>query len=87
VIQTRHPEDSVIVQTDLYPLAEAVSESLCRGYVTALTLLGDASEAEVLVIRAISSLKPEHMTKKAIQDAVVQRLVEAQMEIKECGKI
>jgi hypothetical protein len=87
VIKTRHPEESVIVQTDLHPLVEDISESLCRGYVTALTLLGDASEAEVLVIQAISSMKPEYMTKKAIQDVVVQRLVEAQMEIKECRKI
>jgi hypothetical protein len=77
----------VTVQADLHPFIEGVSESLCRGYVTALTLLGDASEAEALVIQAIGGLKPECITKEAIQDVVVQRLVEAQIGRKECPNI
>jgi hypothetical protein len=53
--------------------------ALSRSYFTALTLSGDANDAEKLVIEAVESLDPDDVTSNAIRDAVVAHLVRAQI--------
>ena len=42
-------------------------------------MLGDATEAEALVIEAVQSLDPGDVTSDTIRDAVIVRLVRAQV--------
>jgi hypothetical protein len=44
-------------------------------------LLGDATEAERLVIEAVQSLDPGDVTSDTIRDVVIVRLVQAQLMI------
>jgi len=68
-------------QSDPKVVDSNLGASLSRSYFTALTLLGDATEAEALVIEAVQSLDPEDVTSKTIRDAVIVRLVQAQLMV------
>jgi hypothetical protein len=68
-------------RSDLKAIDRNLATSLSRSYLTALTLLGDATEAEALVIEAVQSLDPGDVTSDAIRDAVIVRLVQAQVVI------
>ena len=68
-------------RSDLKAIDRNLATSLSRSYLTALTLLGDATEAEALVIEAVQSLDPGDVTSDAIRDAVIVRLVQAQLMI------
>lgn len=69
----------MIPPSDARAVDPNLSASLSRSYFTALTLLGDASKAETLVIEAIQSLDPGDVTRDTIRDAVIGRLVQAQL--------
>ena len=66
-------------QSDLKAVDRNLATSLSRSYFTALTLLGDATEAEALVIEAVQSLDSGDVTSDTIRDAVIVRLVQAQL--------
>jgi hypothetical protein len=66
-------------QPDQHAIHQELDGSVSRAYSTALALLGDANQAEALVVQAVEGLDPANVTSKAIRDAVVGRLVEAQM--------
>ena len=68
-------------RSDLKAIDRNLVTSLSRSYLTALTLLGDATEAEALVIEAVQSLDPGDVTSDTIRDAVIVRLVQAQLMI------
>ena len=68
-------------QSDLNAVDRNLATSLSRSYFTALTLLGDATEAEALVIEAVQSLDPGDVTSDTIRDVVIVRLVQAQLMI------
>jgi hypothetical protein len=71
----------VITQSDPTNfIDEELQESLCRAYGTALTVLANAARAENLVLQAVNSIDPAHITSKSIREVVVQRLVQAQVE-------
>lgn len=65
--------------TDLHAIHRDLAESLSRAYSTALTLLGDASSAETLVMGAVDGLDVHVITSSAIRNAVVHHLVRAQI--------
>ena len=66
-------------QSDPKAVDRNLAASLSRSYFTALTLLGDATEAEALVIEAVQSLDSGDVTSDTIRDAVIVRLVQAQL--------
>jgi hypothetical protein len=68
-------------QSDLKAVDRNLATSLSRSYLTALAVLGDATEAEALVIEAVQSLDPGDVTSDTIRDAVIVRLVQAQVMI------
>ena len=68
-------------QSNLKAVDRNLATALSRSYFTALTLLGDATEAEALVIEAVQSLDPGDVTSDTIRDAVIVRLVQAQLMI------
>ena len=68
-------------QSDLNAVDPNLATALSRSYFTALTLLGDATEAERLVIEAVQSLDPGDVTSDTIRDVVIVRLVQAQLMI------
>jgi hypothetical protein len=72
----------VTAQSELKAIDRDVEASLSRSYLTALTLLRDATEAEALVIEAVQSLDTGDVSSNAIRDAVVERLVRSQLMIK-----
>ena len=74
-------------QSDLRAVDRNLATSLSRSYLTALTLLGDATEAETLVIEAVESLDPGNVTSDTIRDAVIVRLVQAQVMIMSGSKV
>src|ERR1700731_2279661 len=74
-------EKNMTAQSDLKAVDRNLATSLSRSYFTALTLLGDATEAEALVIEAVQSLDPGDVTSDTIRDAVIVRLVQAQLMI------
>ena len=74
-------------QSDLRAVDRNLATSLSRSYLTALTLLGDATEAETLVIEAVESLDPGNVTSDSIRDAVIVRLVQAQVMIMSGSKV
>ena len=59
--------------------SDPLTVSLSRSFLTALAVLGDAARAEALVVEAIESLDPDDVTGKSIRDAVIRRLVQAQI--------
>jgi hypothetical protein len=71
----------VTAQSDLNAVDPNLATALSRSYFTALTLLGDATEAERLVIEAVQSLDPGDVTSDTIRDVVIVRLVQAQLMI------
>ena len=70
-------------QSDPKAVDRNLAASLSRSYFTALTLLGDATKAEALVIEAVQSLDAGDVTSDTIRDAVIVRLVQAQLMINE----
>jgi hypothetical protein len=66
-------------QSDPKAVDRNLAASLSRSYFTALALLGDATEAEALVIEAVQSLDSGDVTSDTIRDAVIVRLVQAQL--------
>ena len=68
-------------QSDPKAVDRNLAASLSRSYFTALTLLGDATEAEALIIETVQSLDPGDVTSDTIRDAVIVRLVKAQVMI------
>ena len=68
-------------ESDLNAVDRNLATSLSRSYLTALAVLGDATEAEALVIEAVQSLDPGDVTSDTIRDAVIVRLVQAQLMI------
>ena len=69
----------MIIDSPLPFVERDVMSALSRSYFTALTLLGDANEAEELVIEAVESLNPDDVTSNSIRAAVVAHLVRAQI--------
>ena len=67
------------VPSDLLDIANGLAASISRSYFASLQILGDPALAEALVIEAIDSLHPESVTGNAIRNAVVTRLVSAQL--------
>ena len=59
--------------------SDPLTVSLSRSFLTALAVLGDAARAEALVVDAVESLGPDDVTGKSIRDAVIRRLVQAQI--------
>ena len=53
--------------------------SLSRSFLTALTILRDAAEAELLVFEAIENLEPQDITGDSVRAGVISRLVQAQL--------
>jgi hypothetical protein len=59
--------------------SDPLSVSFSRSFLTALTLLGDAARAEALVVDAVETLDPNGVTGNSVRDAVIGRLVQAQI--------
>lgn len=62
--------------SDLRIIDRDLAAVLYRSYSTALTLVGNAREAEAIVIDAVENPDAEHITGEALRDAVVLRLVQ-----------
>ena len=69
-------EDDVTSHPDFRIIDRDLAAVLYRSYSAALTLLGNAQEAEALVIDAVENLDAEHVTSEALRDAVVLRLAQ-----------
>ena len=59
--------------------ASDLTVSLSRSFLTALTILRDAAEAESLVVEAIETLEPQDITADSVRAGVISRLVQAQL--------
>jgi hypothetical protein len=62
--------------SDLRTINKNLVETLHRSYSTALAVLGDATEAEAIVIDAIENIDAEDINSEALRDAVVLCLVQ-----------
>jgi hypothetical protein len=69
----------VTSQSNLPAIEQDLTSTLSRSFLTAWHLLGDATKAEVLVVKAIEGGEPGCMTSGSIRAAVIDRLVQVQV--------
>jgi hypothetical protein len=68
------------IQSNLDAAREHLVESLCRSYLTALRVLGDADQAEALVRQAIETLDPGDVKSNSLRNATIRLLVQKQID-------
>ena len=59
--------------------------SLAKSYLTAMNVLGDSRQAEAVVMEAVQSLSGLDVTGKALRNAVIERLVQVQLQQTQTG--
>ena len=64
---------------------QELAGSLAKSYFTAMNVLGDSRQAEAVVIEAVQSLSGLDVTGKALRNAVIERLVQAQLRRTQAG--
>jgi hypothetical protein len=67
------------LQPNLRTIDPDLGTSIARSFLTALAFLGDANKAEAFVAEAIETLDPGNVTCNSVRDALIRRLVEAQI--------
>jgi hypothetical protein len=66
----------LLLRPGVQAIEQDLTSTLSKSFLTALTLLGDETKAETLVVRAIQSLSSGGVTSGAIRAAVIDRLVQ-----------
>ncbi len=66
-------------QSNPRDIGQDLTSTLSRSFLTAWRLLGDATKAEVLVVKAIQGLEAGSVTGASIRAAVIDRLVRIEL--------
>ncbi len=73
------PGGIVTSQSNLQDIGQDLTSTLSGFFLTAWRLPGDATEAEVLVVKAIEGLETGSVTSGSIRAAVIDRLVRIEL--------